>query len=158
LPTPLLTRTSETAWVVTRPCRLHARVLAWLGAWWLDQALAAGVSPDGGVLLSLRAHRLIGLTTRRSLAAELRDLLPRARRRAHPLDNGAAVCAVGVLQTRASILALADRLDAWEPVEPAGVARVRVLLRDGTGPLYSEEPTDELERSLVAALDALDPR
>jgi hypothetical protein len=157
MPTPLLTRPPDTDWLVSQPCRLHARLLAWLGSWWLDQALAAGVSPDSGAMLSLRAHRLIGLTTRRSLAAELRELVPRARHAPHPLDNGVCVCALGVLHAHGAILELADRLDGWEPVEPAGVARVRLLLRDGTGPLYSESPSDALERSVRAALDALEP-
>jgi hypothetical protein len=159
VPTPLLTCPAGTDgdWLVSQPCRLHARILAWLGSWWLDQSLAAGVSPDAGAMLSLRAHRLIGLTTRRALAAELRELVPRARRVPHPLDNGVCVCAVGVLEAHEAISELADRLDGWEPVEPRGVARVRLLLRDGTGPLYSESPSDELRRAVRAALAALEP-
>jgi hypothetical protein len=157
MPTPLLTCPAEADWLVAQPCRLHARVLARLGAWGLDRALAAGARPDAGAMLSLRAHRLIGSTMRRALAAELRDLVPEALRVTHPLDNGVGICAIGVLFAEETIRAVADRLDGWGPVEPAGVAQVRVLLRDGTGPLYSQEPTDELERSLQRALAALEP-
>jgi hypothetical protein len=38
-----------------------------------------------------------------------------------------------------------------------GVARVRTLLADGTGPLYREHDAGRLRRELVATLDSLDP-
>ena len=132
--------------------------MAWAGAWWLDQALARGVCPDVSAALSLRAHRLIGFEARRELSRELRDAVGRARRPSHPLDNGTRICATEVLSARRSIEALANRLDGWEPVEPAGVARVRLLLRDGVGPLYNEAYPGGLERAVRAATDALEPR
>jgi hypothetical protein len=157
MPPPLLTQSPDADCLVSEPCGVRARVFAWAGAWWLDQALADGVCPDERALLSLRAHRLIGLETRRSLAGELRDAVRRAQRPRHPFDNGARICSAEVLRARQAIEALADRLEAWEPVEPAGVARVRLLLRDGAGPLYNEEYPGGLCRAVAAAGEALEP-
>jgi hypothetical protein len=42
-----------------------------------------------------------------------------------------------VLHWRESLLGVAERLERPEPVNPCGVARVLVLLTDGTGPLYN---------------------
>ena len=158
MPPPLLTRSPDADYLVSEPCGVRARVIAWVGAWWLDQALADGVCPDESALLSLRAHRLIGLGTRRSLARELRDAVRRAQRPRPLLDNGARICALEVLHARDAIEALGDRLEAWEPVAPAGVARVRLLLRDGAGPLYNESFPGGLRRAIRAAHDALEPR
>ena len=158
MPPPLLTRPPDADCLVSEPCRIRARVIAWAGAWWLDQALADGVCPDDSAVLSLRAHRLIGLETRRALARELRGIVGRARRPLHPLDNGARICSQEVLGARDAIEALADRLDGWEPVEPAGVARVRLLLRDGVGPLYNESYPGGLRRAIRVAVAALEPR
>jgi hypothetical protein len=158
MPPPLLTRSPDADHLVAEPCRIRARVLAWVGAWWLDHALAAGACPDESATLSLRAHRLIGLAARRALAQELRDVVGGARRPRHPFDNGARICAVEVLLARDAIEALADRLDGWEPVEPGGVARVRLLLRDGVGPLYNESCPGGLERAVHETTGALEPR
>ena len=157
MPPPLLTRSPDADHLVSERCGVRARLIAWAGAWWLDQALADGTCPDESALLSLRAHRLIGLETRRALAGELRDAIGRARRPRHPLDNGARICAAEVLHARHAIEALADRLEGWEPVEPAGVARVRLLLRDGAGPLYNEAYPGGLRGAVRAASEALEP-
>jgi hypothetical protein len=158
MPPPLLTQSPDADHLVSEPCRIRARVLARTRAWWLDQALANGVCPDASAILSLRAHRLIGLGTRRALASELRDVIGRARRPRAPLDNGVRLCAGEVLRAREAIDDLADRLEGWEPVEPAGVARVRLLLRDGAGPLYNESFPGGLQRAVRVAIDALEPR
>jgi hypothetical protein len=158
MPPPLLTQSPDADYLVSEPCRIRARVLARTGAWRLDQALAAGVCPDASATLSLRAHRLIGPATRHALARELRDVIDRARRPRARLDNGIRLCAVEVLRSRDAIGDLADRLDGREPVEPAGVARVRLLLRDGAGPLYNESFPGGLQRAVQVAIDALEPR
>jgi hypothetical protein len=158
MPPPLLTQSPDADYLVSEPCRIRARVLAWAGAWWLDRALADGACPDASAVLSLRAHRLIGLATRRALARELRELVGRARRPRLPFDNGIRPCAAEVLRARDAIQDLANRLDGWEPVEPAGVARVRLLLRDGAGPVYNESFPGGLRQAVDVALDALEPR
>jgi hypothetical protein len=158
MPPPLLTQSPDADYPVSEPCRIRARVLARAGAWRLDQALAGGVCPDASATLSLRAHRLIGPATRHALARELRDVIGRAQRPRASLDNGVRLCAVEVLRSRDAIGDLAARLEGWEPVDPAGVARVRLLLRDGAGPLYNESFPGGLRRALQGAIDALEPR
>jgi hypothetical protein len=157
MPPRLLTQSPDADYLVSEPCRIRARVLARAGAWRLDQALAAGVCPDASSTLSLRARRLIGPATRHALARELRDIIGRARRPRASLDNGVRLCAGEVLRSRDAIGDLADRLDGLEPVEPAGVARVRLLLRDGAGPLYNESFPGGLQRAVQVAIDALEP-
>ena len=157
MPPPLLTQSPDAEFPVSEPCRLRARVMAWAGAWWLDRALAGGICPDTSATLSLRAHRLISVATRRALAEELRDVIGRARRPLHPFDNGALICSSEVLDAHDAIEALADRLEGWEPVEPAGVARVRLLLRDGVGPLYNRSYPGGVRGAVRRAMDALEP-
>jgi len=48
------------------------------------------------------------------------------------------------------------RLSAAAPVDVCGVARIRNLLTDGTGPLYREVAPGGLNRELLAALRAMD--
>jgi hypothetical protein len=158
MPPPLLTQSPDADYLVSEPCRIRARVLARTGAWRLDRALAGGVCPDASATLSLRAHRLIGPAARHALAGELRDVIGRAGRPRATLDNGVRLCAVEVLRARDAIGDLADRLDSWEPVEPAGVARARLLLRDGAGPLYNQSFPGGLQRAVRVAIDALEPR
>jgi hypothetical protein len=43
-------------------------------------------------------------------------------------------------------------------VDVRGVARVRLLLRDGSSPLYCQPPAEDLEDALHEAIDALEMR
>ena len=66
------------------------------------------------------------------------------------------MCRPAVHQARAELAAVAGRLDATGPVDVHGVARVRTLLADGTGPLYRSARPEQLRNELTAVLDALD--
>jgi hypothetical protein len=156
--TPLLIESPDAGMVATAPCHLHVRALARLQSWSLDASLARGISPDTSAPLSMRAHRLIGLASRRKLARQIRDVIGLARRPHHRLDAGIHVCTEQVMLCRETIEALADRLEALDPVDCMGVAQARVLLHDGAGPLYHGARAQRLEASLQAALDALEPR
>ncbi|MGZ4202237.1 MAG: hypothetical protein ACXVRH_09290, partial [Thermoleophilaceae bacterium] len=50
---------------------------------------------------------------------------------------------------------LVDELLQPGPVDPAGVAQVRLLLSDGGGPLYNPRSDDDLRAAARAAVDAL---
>jgi hypothetical protein len=89
----------------------------------LDRRLAAGEEPSSSVGLTLRARRLIAPRERRVLARSLRTFVARSPSR-------------HVEGARGELLDLADRLDRFGPVDVQGVAKVRVLLTDGGGPLY----------------------
>jgi hypothetical protein len=60
------------------------------------------------------------------------------------------------LDAAALLYDLADELARPAPVEARGIAQVRLLLRDGTGPLYAE-PWPYLAQWLTRARDALCP-
>jgi len=76
---------------------------------------------------------------------------PAARRSKAPLSLHAISLA------RAELEAVVGRLVAPGPVDVRGVARIRNLLSDGTGPLYRESGPGHLRDELVAALRAMDP-
>jgi hypothetical protein len=144
--------------VTARRSRLRERVSARFFPWQLDAALARGVPADSRGDLSLRAHRLISPRTRRRLVAEMSAIVDEAT---HPTPARHRVvrgCDVEVLVTAPLLQEIAQRLSHPGPVEAAGVAQIGILLHDGTGPLYSEAWTGELERVLLRALDALTPR
>jgi hypothetical protein len=60
-----------------------------------------------------------------------------------------------VLSSRESLLGLAERLESPDPVNPCGVARVLVLLTDGTGPLYTPGASDRLREAVWWIADGL---
>jgi hypothetical protein len=61
-----------------------------------------------------------------------------------------------VRRARAELVAIAGRLVASGPVDVQGVARVRALVSDGTGPLYRFGPPERLSHELTEVLAALD--
>lgn len=154
--TLLLTETTKAGCVVPRRARVRDRMWSRLGAWGLDQALAEGACPDAGARLSLRAHRLIGIEARDDLAREVRHILRDLRRRPSRFDRGAVRWQRAVADAAALLEKLAARLASEGPVEATGVARVRILLRDGAGPLYVPRDPRHLTAALQWALDGLD--
>jgi hypothetical protein len=142
----------------TRRSRASERLRARLFPWRLDQALARGVSPDSRGDLAIRAHRLISLRTRQDLVREIYATLHDAMYPPRPWHRVVDGCPIEVLVAAPLLEEAAQRLAHPGPVEAAGVARIRILLHDGTGPLYSETFTGELEPALKRALAALTPR
>ena len=53
---------------------------------------------------------------------------------------------------------MAALLETDEPVYARGVARLQLLLTDGSGPLYAPQRTGELRAEVEAILDALEGR
>jgi hypothetical protein len=62
-----------------------------------------------------------------------------------------------VLDAAGELDALGDRLLSPDPVAARGVAQVRVLLTDGTGPLYRRGATEDLRAAVTRALASLQP-
>jgi hypothetical protein len=62
-----------------------------------------------------------------------------------------------VLPWREALLGLAERLERPEPVNPCGVARALIVLRDGGGPLYVPEAARSVGESVWWIADGLDP-
>jgi len=144
--------------VYVAPVTLRRRVEALLLADRLDRALAAGRPPETDVLLALRAERLACAHTRSELACSLGRLL---RVAGEPQRGLTRVSSMAVLErVRAShdaLEELVDQLLAPVPVSAHGVALVRLLLRDGSGPLFRYESRDDLTGQVRRAIAALDP-
>lgn len=117
----------------------------------LDRALASGVNPAAGVLLAARAARLTSPRCRSELADALERITSDRRHgRFAVLPDRRAVDL-----NRARITALAQRLRDPAPVYARGVAMLRLLLRDGGGPVYWGARGEALERALRDTSDAL---
>ena len=134
---------------------VRARITARLRAPRFDRALAVGVPTPAGSALAVHAARLSSVAERQAVARTLR----RAVRDAN--DDPRATRSGRVPMHRANIVsaeALIDevtlRLHAPDPVRARGMARLRQLLSDGTGPLYRYGRGD-LAGRLGAALAAL---
>ena len=121
----------------------------------LDRALASGVSPDCCAALSLRAHTLIGAGARAALARSLTKLVDDAQHPLQPHRLDLPVCRRKIRSSSSTLQELAERLESRDPLDVSGVAKVRLLLSDGRGPLYDRPTAEDLEPALVEALEAL---
>lgn len=122
----------------------------------LDQQLAEGFGPDPIEDRALRARQLAGLRARRRLASSLRARVKDAERPAAPRMTAAVpLSRRAVVSWRESLLGLAERLERPDPVNPCGVARVLVLLTDGTGPLYNPGAADRMSDAVWWIADGL---
>jgi hypothetical protein len=128
------------------------RLAARLRAAALDRALAAGADPSASRLLAARALALTAPAARRELAGALEVVLrgrhSRSRRRLAP--PRAAVDA-----NAETLSELAALLRSGAPLYARGLARVAMLITDGTGPLYARCDDAALAAALRAARAAL---
>lgn len=122
----------------------------------LDRLLAAGQSPDSSAVLTLRARELLGPHLRRGMARSLRRLQRDAQRRP-ALVPAVSLVRDQVLSAGPVLTQLADRLVGDEPVDVRGVALTRLLLTEGTGPLYYRRRADGVLRAAGEAMEALTP-
>ena len=138
---------------VTTWHRLGARVLADR----LDRRLAAGVSPESSILLAVRAHDLVTDKHRQSLATAIDRLVSEAVRPGPRPVTAVPVSWAAVRTARTELYELAGRLRAPAPVPARGVALVRRLLTDGSGPLFYTARADELPAATRRASASLEP-
>jgi len=121
----------------------------------LDRALAAGAGPYAGALIAVRAQQLTTARSRRRLAGGL----ARVRRDAvDELSGWTAVVAPDRHEVAAAALeiaALERRLRDGGRVDAAGAAMLRLLLTDGSSPLYDPVGAGSLARHLRAVVGAL---
>jgi hypothetical protein len=148
--------------LVVSPVSLWTRVVARLRFATLDEALAAGVEPESGPALALRAERLIAPPERRRLARSLRFNVHEARERRSRLRAPSPAAAPPlpasgphVASAADELLELAHVLDGADPVDVRGVALVSVLLTDGGSPLHYNRGAKRLVAAARAAGDAL---
>ncbi len=142
-------RRSETA-----RATLGARLMARLHAGKFDRMLAVGVPAPAGSALAVHAARLTSVEEREAIAHTLRRAAQDAADHHAPLSSRVPlnVPNIGVAKDRIDQIAL--RLHSPRPVTARGVARLRLVLSDGSGPMYHYGSGD-LEGRLGAALAAL---
>lgn len=133
---------------------LRNRVIARVKAHQFDRMLAVGVPAPEGSALAVHAARLASVHEREAIARSLRRTVEAAENRntLDPARTSLHVPNVKAAKDRFDQVTL--RLHAPMPVTSRGVARLRLLLADGAGPMYRYGRGD-LEGRLGAALAAL---
>jgi hypothetical protein len=135
---------------------LPRQLLVWLQRWRLDVEIANGRDARPSGAFALRTRQLGELEERRRVASSLRRALrdddPRPR-----FLHAAVVLAdrEAVGGWHHGLLGIADRLERPDPLSATAVARVKVLLCDGTGPLYNRAAERSLAEMVWWIADAL---
>jgi hypothetical protein len=124
----------------------------------LDRMLAEGLEPESDVLLAIRAERLVAVRMRHDLARTIGRLVRAAAEPEQALSRASSMAVLSrVREVQPELEDLIDRLLAPVPVPARGMALVRLLLRDGAGPLFRYESQADLRRQVRCASAALDP-
>lgn len=121
-----------------------------------DRAIEAGVIPSPGTALAVHRTRLTSPRERAQLSGTLRHVMQDALGPHHrtALNARTPVCSQAVRAAVDVLAAVVDRLDDATAVRPRGVARLRLLLSDGLGPLYRAE-AGSLNAALRGVLAAM---
>lgn len=127
----------------------------WFQTFALDRELAEGWAPESCRALARRARALTRPDVREQLARSLRRLERDASRPAAPRICRAPVERDEIEDASYELRLLASRLTAPSQVAPRGVAQVRLLLSDGSGPLYQRRRPGELAAAARDAISAL---
>lgn len=131
-----------------------ARMMARLRAGRFDRMLSVGVPAAPGSALAVHAARLTSIEEREAIARVLRRAVHDAHSRHARLSSRLPLHAPNIRAAGNRIDEVTLRLNSPWPVTARGVARLRVLLADGAGPMYRYGRGD-LEGRLGAALAAL---
>jgi hypothetical protein len=133
---------------------LAARLTARLWASRFDRMLAVGVAAPEGSALAIHAARLTSAQEREAIACLLRRSVSDAGNRNARMSSRVPLNVPNIVAAEDRIDQVTLRLHSPRPVTARGVARLRVLLSDGSGPMYRYGRGD-LEGRLGAALAAL---
>ncbi|KAA0082023.1 hypothetical protein CIW52_20315 [Mycolicibacterium sp. P9-64] len=117
--------------VVTWSATLRARL--WAGRY--DRQIEDGTSPTPGSPLAVHRARLVTPSERNDLARALQLAMHDSVTSSH-LNARVPTHAVAVQDCAELIAAVCDRLIDPLPVRVRGMARLRILLADGRGPMY----------------------
>jgi hypothetical protein len=129
------------------------RITARLCSGVLDRALAAGADPAASPRIAARTAQLGSTSTRTRIATALERLALSADKPRSPLRIMPSRAAV--LGNRSEMLELADILRQDRPLYANGIAMLKVILTDGTGPAYTDQRGDVLARRLQVARTGL---
>ena len=132
----------------------RARLTASVFAGRFDDTLAFGGTAASGTALGVHADRLRSECERRSVARVLRHAVREAHGGRPLRASTVPFHRVNIVAAETVIDAIALRMYAPAPVSAMGMARLRRLLADGSGPMYAGGPGD-LEGRLRAVLAVL---
>ena len=135
---------------------LEDRLIARMLARSLDRELAAGVAPTISEAHAARVEQLTARRTRGAVAHRLDCLIERADAAGSGFRITAAPCCEQVWHAKALIRATIARLRSAEPLDARGVARLRTVLADTTGPCYVPSRPDALTAALRDVSKSLD--
>jgi hypothetical protein len=130
---------------------MHPTIAMRLRSRSLDDSLIAGADPGVSTDLAARAARLTSSAMRREVADGLERLAtstPARRLTLVPFRRSVAVNAT-------ELRALAIRLRGPSAVRAPGIAILRRLLTDGTGPAYTDRTGESLAARLHDAREAI---
>ena len=143
-----------TASPAVRRVSIRARLTARLHAERFDRMLAVGAPAPAGSALAVHAARLTSPAERIAVSRTLSRAVHDARSREVTMSMRVPVYRQNVTAAAGVIDAVILRLHSPLPVSPRGMARLRKVLADGSGPLYRFGRGD-LGGRLGAALAAL---
>lgn len=138
-----------------RRVTLGDRLAARLHAHALDASIAAGSNPDATVPLSLHAQMLHRPRCRQRIARGYRRLLASAYAAPHPFDASVPLARAEIRGCSDRVLEVAELLESDEPVHPHGIAQARMLLTEGTSPLYRPSASGYVGPALDRVIDSL---
>jgi hypothetical protein len=130
------------------------RVIAMVKANKFDRMLAVGMPAPNGSALAVHAARLTSVEEREAIARSLRRSVDDAGNRGAPVSSRIPLNVPNITAAQDRIDEVTLRLHSPRPVAPRGIARLRMLLADGAGPMYRYGRGD-LDGRLGAALAAL---
>lgn len=145
-----------TGCLVVRAATRYERALVRLRTGSLDRRLATGDPPESDPLLALRAVVLVRPDMRLRFAQSLQQVMHEVvepGRRRWPILS--AVARENIRYATDALVTLVEGLLSPSPVSACGVARVKILLTDGAGPLYYPGSLNELRCAVQAAVDGL---
>ena len=124
----------------------------------LDRELISGTDPNTDPLLKERAGELVGERCRRQIAAGLERLLASADSPPLPFTSQVPIARAAIRDSRSALEAIVERLSTPAYLSARGVAMAGMLLADGAGPLYGNDPANSrvLRGTLRVTLDCLD--
>jgi hypothetical protein len=115
---------------------LAARLTARMRAGYFDRQLAVGVPAPEGSALAVHQTRLTSVPEREAIARSLRHTVRDSRCGLSPLNSRVPLHPTNITDAEDMIDKVTLRLHSPQPVSARGMARLRLLLADGCGPLY----------------------
>jgi hypothetical protein len=140
--------------LIARRVRRRDRALARLLASSLDTQLAAGRAPESTRLLATRAEQLASAPMRHELARDVEHVLELVHRGVP--SRRVLVSREFILDVEPELRQMLTKLVTPLPTSARGVAMVRVLLTDGTGPLFNRRCATNLRNAIGDAIAQLD--